>query len=52
LNGVRKITAGTMEANRAMLSIFRKTGMIEDGVRKAHFLLDGTPVDCVYAARQ
>lgn len=48
--GIRKITAGTMAANKGMLKIMEKTGMQEDGRRKAQFLLDGEPVDLVYAA--
>lgn len=48
--GVRKITAGTMADNKAMLAIMNKAGMVPDGVRKAQVLLDGQPVDIVYSA--
>jgi len=40
-NKVRKIEAGTMEANTPMLSIFHKTGMFYEGERAQHFLLNG-----------
>ena len=48
--GIRKVTAGTMAGNAGMLAIMRKAGMIADGRRAAHYLLDGRPVDLVYAA--
>lgn len=47
---IRKVTAGTMAENAGMLAIMRKAGMIDDGRRAAHYLLDGRPVDLVYAA--
>jgi RimJ/RimL family protein N-acetyltransferase len=48
--GLRKITAGTLALNRAMLSLARKVGMVEDGVRRKHYLCDGVAVDVVYLA--
>lgn len=47
---VRKVTAGTLASNHAMLSIMRRSGMTHDGRRTAHYLVDGQPVDLVYAA--
>lgn len=47
---IRKVTAGTMASNTGMLAIMRKAGMIDDGRRADHYLLDGRPVDLVYAA--
>jgi RimJ/RimL family protein N-acetyltransferase len=50
--GVRRVEAGTMAVNTGMLAIFRKAGMVEEGRRKGHFLLNGRPVDMVLAARE
>jgi ribosomal-protein-alanine N-acetyltransferase len=47
---IRKVTAGTLAANHGMLSIMRRACMLDDGRRTAHYLLDGNPVDLVYAA--
>jgi len=49
--GMRKVTAGTMAENKAMLAIMKKSGMEEEGRRRAQFLLDGRPVDAVLVAR-
>jgi RimJ/RimL family protein N-acetyltransferase len=49
--GVRKVSAGCMAENRAMLRLFEIAGMTIEAVRKAHFLLEGRPIDAVYAAR-
>lgn len=45
---VRKVTAGTMSENTAMLAIMRGIGMTEEGRRTRQFLLDGREVDMVY----
>ena len=47
---IRKITAGTMAENFPMLKLMDRIGMIEDGVRKDHYLYNGKPVDIVYKA--
>lgn len=47
----RKIEAGTMRANEGMVSILERTGMQLEGMRKAHFLLNGEPTDLVQYAR-
>jgi len=47
---IRKVTAGTMSENEGMLKIMRKSGMVDDGVRKRHYLLDGTEVDIIHMA--
>ena len=49
--GVRKLTAGTMATNAAMLATMWASGMIEDGRRHAHFVCEGEAVDLVYGAR-
>ena len=46
---LRKVTAGTMAANTAMVSIMKKTGMTIEGVRPKQFLLDGVEMDLVFA---
>jgi len=48
---IRKITAGTMASNRAMLRIMEKSGMIPDGIRKDHYLLNGKPIDIIHMAK-
>jgi RimJ/RimL family protein N-acetyltransferase len=49
--GYRKIEAGCMASNAAMIKIFGKTGMVIEGRRRSHFLLDGKPEDLILAAR-
>lgn len=46
----RKITAGAMSENIPMISIMEQSGMVPDGVRKKHYLLDGKEIDIVYMA--
>ncbi len=48
--GLRKVFAGTMTENKAMLSIMEKAGMVEECRRRKHFLWEGREVDVVYAA--
>ena len=47
---VRKITAGTLANNTAMLAVMRATGMVEDGRRARQVLVDGVEVDVIHAA--
>jgi ribosomal-protein-alanine N-acetyltransferase len=47
---IRKITAGAMVVNRAMVRILEKAGMYREATRRAQELLDGEPVDVVYHA--
>ena len=47
---IRKLTAGTLARNIPMLEIMRRSGMVEDGTRKRHFLCDCDEVDIVYMA--
>lgn len=48
--GMRKVAAGALAANKAMVSIMEKAGMQPDGRRRAHYLVDGQPVDMIYTA--
>ncbi|MEM7689136.1 MAG: GNAT family N-acetyltransferase [Pseudomonadota bacterium] len=48
--GVRKVTAGCLAANAAMVRVMERSGMQPDGVRKAQELVDGAPVDIVHYA--
>jgi len=48
---IRKVTAGTMAANSAMIALATSSGMHEEARLKGHFLLDGRPVDCIRFAR-
>ena len=47
---VRKISAGTLALNQPMLAIMRKSGMLSDGVRQRHCLIEGQAVDVVHMA--
>jgi ribosomal-protein-alanine N-acetyltransferase len=47
---IRKVTAGTLAANRGMVRILEKAGMRHEATRHAQELLDGAPVDVVYHA--
>lgn len=48
--GFRKVEAGTMEVNRAMLGLMAAAGMKHDGTSKAQFALNGSEVDLVRSA--
>ncbi len=48
--GIRKISAGTMSVNFPMLKLMRRTGMVDDGIRKKHYLFEGKEVDIIYMA--
>lgn len=48
--GMRKVTAGTMEANTGMLGIMRRVGMHEEGRRKRYYILGSREVDMVLSA--
>jgi len=48
---IRKITAGTMATNTAMLNIMARSAMKPDGVKKSQFLdAEGGEIDSVYMA--
>ena len=49
--GVRKVTAGTLSSNVAMVKIMIGAGLTLEATRKSQELLDGHPVDVVYYAR-
>jgi len=48
--GVRKVTAGTMAANKAMIALMGQAGMKEECRRERQFLLDDREVDLVHGA--
>lgn len=48
---VRKLEAGSMRSNEAMLKILRGSKFVEEGERKNRFLLDGAPVSAVLFGR-
>lgn len=48
--GVRKITAGALSVNAAMLRVMEKAGMVPDGVRRGQVLFEGRAVDVVHMA--
>lgn len=47
---MRKISAGTMATNGAMLRLMRTAGMVEDGIRRKHYLCEGKETDVVHMA--
>jgi RimJ/RimL family protein N-acetyltransferase len=47
----RKVTAGTLACNAAMLSLVAKSGMEPDGVRKRQELVEGVAQDILYFAK-
>lgn len=49
--GVRRVQAGTMAKNDAMLRLFNDAGMHVEGRQVGRFLLSGEPVDLVHACR-
>ena len=49
--GVRKLTAGCLAANRAMITLMERSGMVPDGVRMGQELVDGEPTDILHYAR-
>jgi RimJ/RimL family protein N-acetyltransferase len=48
--GMRKVTAGTITANKGMMRIMEKAGMVADGRRIRQCLVDGAEVDVIHAA--
>lgn len=48
--GMRKVTGGTMAENLPMCRIMKRAGMIPDGRRHRHFLLNEREVDVVHYA--
>lgn len=48
--GMRKVTAGTMASNVAMIRLAQKAGMTDDGVRRRQLLHEGRETDVVYFA--
>lgn len=47
-NRIRKITAGTLENNQAMLRIMQRSGMQPDGLRIKHFVHNDKFVDVIH----
>lgn len=45
---VRKLTAGTMRCNGAMVRLMERSGMIHEAVRPQQELFDGVPQDLLY----
>ena len=48
--GVRKVTGGTLAVNAGMLAVMDQVGMVDDGRRVRHLLVDGEEVDIVHKA--
>lgn len=49
--GLRKVTAGTLSCNQAMLRLMNKSGMHLEGCRRQQELVDGMAHDICYFAR-
>tara|TARA_B100001093_G_C26802371_1_gene1003997 strand:+ start:315 stop:887 length:573 start_codon:yes stop_codon:yes gene_type:complete len=48
---VRKVTAGCLSSNLAMIRLMQSSGMYKDGTRISQELVDNTPQDIVYYAK-
>ena len=48
---VRKVTAGTLRSNDAMIRIIKKSGMTLEAVRYGQELVEGIPTDLLYFCR-
>ncbi len=48
---IRKVTAGTLRPNLAMVRIAEKTGMHQEAVRAKQVVFEGDPVDVLYFAK-
>lgn len=46
--GLRRLTAGLLEPNRAMLRVFEKLGFVREGVFRKHDLYEGEYVDHIH----
>lgn len=49
--GVRKLTAGCLVVNLAMVTLMQRSGMTLEAVRKDQEMLDGEPCDIIHYAR-
>jgi RimJ/RimL family protein N-acetyltransferase len=49
--GVRKLTAGCLAANGAMVTLMERSGMELEAVRRGQEMLGGEPADIVHYAR-
>ena len=50
-DALRKVTAGALECNAAMVRLMERSGMTFEGRRIRHEIVDGREVDIVYYAR-
>lgn len=48
--GIRKVTAGTLTVNTAMVRIMQRAGMVEDGRRIRQCIFEGKEVDIIHTA--
>ncbi|MAO34188.1 MAG: GNAT family N-acetyltransferase [Flavobacteriales bacterium] len=48
---IRKVTGGALSCNKGMVRIFEKVGMVPDGIRKDHEMIDGKPYDILHFAK-
>lgn len=49
--GMRKVTAGTMSVNQAMIKLMERSSMLVEGRRCRHFQWESQDVDLIMAAR-
>jgi RimJ/RimL family protein N-acetyltransferase len=47
---IRKVTAGTISPNEAMLKLMKRTGMKDDGCRVKQYIWEGNEVDIIHMA--
>lgn len=48
---IRKLTAGTLACNKAMIRIIERSGMQLEAVRKSQEIVEGVPQDILYFAK-
>ena len=48
---IRKLTAGTLSCNKAMINIINRSGMELEAVRKSQEIVEGIPKDVLYFAK-
>lgn len=48
---LRKVSAGTLRCNLAMLRLMQRSGMVEEAIRREQELVDGVAQDVIHYAR-
>ena len=51
IDGVRKVTAGTLKCNFGMIRLMERSGMELEAIKKEQEIVDGIAIDLVYYAK-